>query len=58
MKSYKVVFKCLFDSTRVEYKVDAVDQLDAKFKAIEMHEAHELDHIREDYRFHAAIRTA
>jgi hypothetical protein len=58
MKSYKVVFKCLFDSTRVEYTVNADSLLEAKFKAIELHEAHELDHIREDYRFHVAIRTA
>jgi hypothetical protein len=58
MKSYKVIFKCLFDTTRVEYTVNADSLLDAKFKAIELHEAHELDHIREDYRFHVAIRTA
>jgi hypothetical protein len=58
MKTYKVTFKCLFDTTRVEYTVNADSLLDAKFKAIELHEAHELDHIREDYKFHLAVRTA
>jgi hypothetical protein len=58
MKTYKVTFKCLFDTTRVEYTVNADSLLAAKFKAIELHEAHELAHIREDYRFHLAVRTA
>jgi hypothetical protein len=58
MKTYKVTFKCLFDTTRVEYTVNADSLLGAKFKAIELHEAHELDHIREDYRFHMVTRIA
>lgn len=58
LRPYKVVFKCLFDTTRVEYRVNAVDTIDAKMQAIELHEAHEMAHIREDYRFHMAVRTA
>ena len=57
-KPYKVVFKCSFDTTRVEYRVNAVNPIDAKMQAIELHEAHEMAHIREDYRFHMVVRTA
>jgi hypothetical protein len=58
MKQYKVIFKSNFDAARVEYTLNASDIHDAKNKAIEMHQAHEFAHIREDFTFHMAVRTA
>jgi hypothetical protein len=58
IKTYKVIFKCLFDTTRVEYTVLATDATMAREQATQLHEAHEMAHIREDYRFHMAVRTA
>lgn len=57
MRTYKVIFKSNFDDARVEYTVNALDIHDAKNKAAKLHEAHELDHIREDFNFHIAVRT-
>jgi hypothetical protein len=61
---YKVIFlpnlecKKIFGNDNLVYTISATDNQTAKKKAIFYHENYQLDHIRENYQFHQAVRIA